>query len=37
MDPLTINATNFTLKQGTTAITGLNFQELLLHSNQQTL
>jgi hypothetical protein len=23
MDPLTINATNFTLKQGTTAITGL--------------
>jgi hypothetical protein len=23
MDPLTINATNFTLKQGTTVITGL--------------
>jgi hypothetical protein len=36
MDPSTINTTNFTLKQGTTAITGQLTQELL-HSNQQTL
>jgi hypothetical protein len=35
MDPSTIN-TNFTLKQGTT-VSRCNLQELLLHSNQQTL
>jgi hypothetical protein len=38
MDPSTINGTTFTLKQGTTIITGVvTYSGILLLSNQQML